>query len=293
MEDGLPPRVAGLRHGNPDIELESKNLVNKPIDRDRLLELAVALARVAGTTALEMRSDVLGSVETKSSPTDLVTVADATAEQIIVNGIRAERPGDAIVGEEGTSRDGTTGITWQVDPIDGTTNFVYDLPAWSVSIAVASPGHTEVGVVYNPVNDELYTAVRGRGAFLNGRPVAVNDQSDLALSLIGTGFSSQSEIRKVQAGIAATVLPEIRDYRRFGSAALDLCAVACGRVDGFYESGLNVWDYAAGALMVEEAGGVCRHLPANEHHGAWLVAAPPLLVDQLQELVEKGLGDLD
>lgn len=261
-------------------------------DFGNLLELAVALARVAGNAARDMRSEVLSSIETKSSPTDLVTRADAAAEQIIVDGIGSERPDDAIVGEEGTSRDGTTGITWQVDPIDGTTNFVYGLRAWSVSIAVATEHHTEVGVVYNPVNDELYTALRGGGAFLNGRPVEVNHQSDLALSLIGTGFSPHSGIRRVQADIATSVLPRIRDYRRFGSAALDLCAVACGRIDGFYETGLNIWDYAAGKLMIEEAGGICRLLPANNHHGEWLVAAPPELVDPLQDLVDKALDEL-
>jgi len=266
--------------------------VNSAVNRDRLLELAVALARVAGDTARDTRSEVLTSIETKSSPTDLVTKADAAAEQIIVDGIRSERPHDAIVGEEGTNRGGTTGITWHVDPIDGTTNFVYDIPAWSVSIAVASADHTEVGVVYNPVNNELYTAIRGGGAFLNGRRVEVNDQADLALSLIGTGFSPHSGVRRVQAGVATSVLPRIRDYRRFGSAALDLCAVACGRIDGFYETGLNIWDYAAGKLMVEEAGGTCRLLPPNDHHGAWLVAAPPQLVDPLQDLVEKALGEL-
>ncbi len=262
------------------------------VDSDRLLELAVALARVAGDKAREMRSGVLSSVETKSSPTDLVTEADAAAEQIIVDGIRSERPHDAIVGEEGSSHDGTTGITWLVDPIDGTTNFVYGLPAWSVSIAVATAEYTEVGVVYNPVLNELYTAIRGGGASLNGRSVEVTNQGDLSLSLIGTGFSPHSGIRRVQAGIATSVLPRIRDYRRFGSAALDLCAVACGRIDGFYETGLNVWDYSAGKLIVEEAGGACRLLPPNDHHGAWLVAAPPQLVDPLQDLVEKALEDL-
>lgn len=260
--------------------------------RGRLLELAVDVARVAGDTAFDMRSEVLSSVQTKSSPTDLVTKADAAAEQIIVDGIRSARPDDAIVGEEGASRNGTTGLTWHVDPIDGTTNFVYGLPAWSVSIAVATADHTEVGVVYNPVINELYTAIRGAGAHLNGRPVRVTDQGDLSLSLIGTGFSPHSGIRRVQAGIATSVLPRIRDYRRFGSAALDLCAVASGRIDGFYETGLNIWDYAAGKLMVEEAGGICRILPPNDHHGAWLVAAPPELVDPLQNLVEKALQDL-
>ncbi len=262
------------------------------IDRGDLLELAVTLARVAGDTARDMRSEVLASVETKSSPTDLVTRADAAAEQIIVEGIETARPDDAVFGEEGTTRTGSSGVTWHIDPIDGTTNFVYDLPAWSVSIAVAVDDRTEVGVVYNPVIDELYTAVRGGGAFLNGQPIEVGGCSDLALSLIGTGFSSHSHIRRIQAGIATSVLPRIRDYRRFGSAALDLCAVACGRIDGYYETGLNVWDYAAGALLVEEAGGVVRLLPANDHHGEWLVAAPPTLAGPLQELVEKGLSDL-
>ena len=261
-------------------------------DRDLLLEKAVSLARVAGDQAYDMRSEVLASVETKSSPTDLVTRADEAAEQIIVEGIRSGRPEDAIEGEEGSSRRGTSGFTWHIDPIDGTTNFVYDIPAWSVSIAVSSPSGTEVGVVYNPVNNELYTATRGGGAFLNGHPIEVGDQQQLSLSLIGTGFSPHSDIRRVQAAIATTVLPRIRDYRRFGSAALDLCAVACGRLDGFYETGLNIWDYAAGKLMVEEAEGICRLLPPPAHHGPWLVAASARLVDPLQGLVEKALDEI-
>ena len=289
MEDGRPPGVEPIERR---LRLPGRRLVTPRLDRSELLDLAVFLARVAGDTARGMRAEALASVETKASPTDLVTRADAAAEQIIVDGIVSARPGDAIVGEEGTARSGETSITWHVDPIDGTTNFVYDIPAWSVSIAAASPGQTEIGVVYSPVADELYTAVRGGGAFLNGRPLTVSDQTDLALSLIGTGFSPHSRIRRVQAGIATTVLPRIRDYRRFGSAALDLCAVAAGRIDGFYETGLNVWDYAAGKLMVEEAGGVCHLCPPNDHHGEWLVAAPVPLADQLRELVEKGLGDL-
>ncbi len=262
-------------------------------ERDRLFELAVGLARKAGGAARDMREGALDTVTTKSSPTDLVTAADSAAERIIVDGIRSQRPDDAIVGEEGTSTDGTNGITWHIDPIDGTTNYVYGIPAWSVSIAVTSDDLAEVGVVYNPINDELYTAARGRGAHLNDRRITVSDRNDLALSLIGTGFSPHSDIRRVQGKIATTVLPEIRDYRRFGSAALDLCAVAAGRIDGFYETGLNVWDYAAGKLIIEEAGGVCRLRPPNDHHGQWLVAAPSQLVDALQELVEKALGDLD
>ncbi len=262
------------------------------LDYDQLLELAVGLARNAGAVARDMRTEAITSVATKSSPNDLVTKADDAAERIVVDGIIAARPTDAVVGEEGTSRDGSTGITWYVDPIDGTTNYVYGIPAYSVSIAIDVDDRTEIGVVYNPVSDELYTARRGAGSHLNGRPITVNDHDDLAVSLIGTGFSPRPALRNIQAGIALDVLPRIRDYRRFGSAALDLCSVAAGRLDGFYEAGLNVWDYAAGRLLVTEAGGVCRLLPAADRHGPWLVAGPPLLVDRLQDVVQSAVRRL-
>ena len=255
-------------------------------DLGRLLELAVKLAREAGQAVIGMRSGAVTTATTKSSPTDPVTAADAAAERIIVDGIVGRRPTDGIVSEEGADRSGHSSVVWFVDPIDGTTNYLYGIPAYSVSIAAAIDGITSIGVVLNPVTDELFTAVIGGGAHLNGRPLAVNTQTELDTALVGTGFGYRSDRRLVQAEILRTVLPRIRDIRRFGSAALDLCAVAAGRIDGYYESGLNVWDYGAGQLIVEEAGGVCRVVAPNGHEPEWLFAAGPALVDPLQHLVE-------
>ena len=199
---------------------------------------------------------------TKSSTTDLVTVHDRAAEEAIVAGLGAARPDDAIVGEEGTNRAGTSGISWFVDPIDGTTNFVYDLPLWSTSIAATDAEGALVGAVYAPALGELFAAARGRGATLDGRPIGCSDRTEVALALVGTGFSYLPERRRQQAALVAEVIGAVRDVRRLGSAALDLCFVAAGRYDAYFETGLNSWDAAAGELIAREAG--CR---SRQLHG--------------------------
>lgn len=257
-------------------------------DLGELSALATSLARKAGDAVIALRDGAVAGATTKSSPTDPVTEADRAAERIVVDGITSARPDDAIVGEEGTEQTGTSGLEWSIDPIDGTTNYVYGIPAYAVSIAVGDDSGTLCGSVYNPVNDELFEAVRGSGATLNGQPLRVNGPVDLDAALIATGFGYLAERRRLQAAVVAGLLPEIRDIRRFGSAALDLCALACGRVDAYYEVGLNVWDFAAGALVATEAGAICTDLSGGAASPEYLVAASPalhpILTDRLRAL---------
>jgi len=261
-----------------------------------LLNLARDLAREAGRIIVEMRAAAVGSATTKSSPTDAVTDADRAAEAIVVDGIHRARPDDRVVGEEGTDRAGTSGLVWYVDPIDGTTNYPYGIPAYSVSIAVGRDGGPVLGgAVYNPVTDELFAATRGAGATLNGRTIATSAQTDLAATLVATGFGYRAERRRAQASLLVELLPAVRDIRRFGSAALDLCAVAAGRVDAYYEAGLNVWDFAAGWLIATEAGAVCDDLRGGPPGSGFLLAAAPgihgVLADRLRALGADELPD--
>lgn len=226
-------------------------------DRAALLSLAERLAREAGTMALRgRRSGEMLRSDTKSTPTDVVTEYDRASEALIVAGLRSARPHDAIIGEEGTDTPGDSGIEWLIDPIDGTTNFLYDLPGWGVSIAARSEVDTEVGVVFVPTTGEMFTAARGGGAFLGGQPIRCSATTDLSAALVATGFGYRPERRAAQARRLEVLLPRVRDLRRFGAAAPDLCYVAAGRVDAYYEEWLNAWDLAAGELIAREAG--CR-----------------------------------
>ena len=263
-------------------------LADVDVDIDQLAELAASLARRAGEVVVDLREAAVASATTKSSPTDPVTEADRAAEAIVVDGILAARPDDGIVGEEGTERLGRSGVDWSIDPIDGTTNYLYGIPAYGVSIAVGDATGTRCGVVYNPVTGELFQARRGAGATLNGKPIGVAPPVELGSALVATGFGYLAERRLAQASVVAGLLPEVRDIRRFGSAALDLCAVACGRVDAYYELGLNDWDFAAGSLIAREAGARCTDLSGGEPSSEFLVAASPglhpVLVDRLLAL---------
>jgi len=193
---------------------------------------------------------------TKSSTSDVVTEIDTWAEEEIVRRITDQRPNDGLIGEEGTSTAGTTGVVWVIDPIDGTTNFLYDIPGYGISIAVQVDATTVAGAVFDPVRLELFSASIGQGATRNGERISVSAAAELSTALIVTGFSYQAERRREQAVVLETVLPSVRDIRRLGGAALDLCAVACGRVDASYERGLSRWDSAAGALIAQEAGAI-------------------------------------
>ena len=244
-----------------------------------LRSLAEELAVAAGRLALDGRRSLgIGhstAHTTKSTPTDPVTEFDRAAEALIVGELRARRPDDAIVGEEGASDPGTSGLEWHLDPIDGTANFVYDLPTWCTSVAVVDADGSLAGAVYAPVTDELFSAHRGGGATRNGRSVTVSGADRLERAMIATGFSYQAERRAVQAARVAGLLPQVRDIRRFGSAALDLCMVACGRVDAYVEEHLNSWDLAAGVLIAAEAGAVTTSLDGGAvHPGSVAVASP-------------------
>jgi myo-inositol-1(or 4)-monophosphatase len=220
---------------------------------DQLLDLATRMAQAAGTLIAEALHRPR-TLDVKSSATDLVTEMDRAAEDLIVGMIDAERPGDGILGEEGTSRPSTTGVRWVIDPIDGTTNYVYRHPFFSVSIGCERDGQTVAGAVSVPMLGELYTGVLGGGAFRNGEPIRVSNETDLHRALVGVGFGYKPEYRAVQGARAAALISRIREIRRGGSAAIDLCFVADGRLDAYYEDGLNPWDESAGLLIASEAG---------------------------------------
>ncbi|HTW08693.1 MAG TPA: inositol monophosphatase family protein [Acidimicrobiales bacterium] len=234
---------------------------------DLLTELSDVALRTASAAARlleEYSHAVTHDVSTKSSPTDLVSEADRASEARIFADLRSARPNDSVLGEEGAAHDGTSGISWVADPLDGTTNFVFGIPAFAVSLAALWDGRPVVGVVVDPSRKETWTATRGRGTTLNGSPCHVaSGRSQLSTALVATGFGYRVERRAEQAALLPRLLPAVRDIRRFGSAALDLCWVACGRYDAYYESHLNEWDWAAGRVICEEAGGVVERLPGE------------------------------
>ncbi len=250
-----------------------------------LRNLGVRLAREAGQLALSMRDTVVLSTETKSSSVDLVTAADKAAEALIIDGILAARPDDGILGEEGGERASTSGVRWIIDPIDGTTNFVYNVPAYGVSIAVEQDGVVVAGIVYQPSTDTMYEAVLGQGAHKDGEHLSINSPVDLASSLVATGFGYLADRREGQAEVLVKLLPRVRDIRRFGSAALDLCFLADGQVDAYYERGLNHWDMAAGLLIASEAGAAIGDLRGSQPTTDFALAAPPKLFDELRDLL--------
>ena len=223
-----------------------------------VLELAVSLARAAGKIQREHYATEL-DIRTKSAPVDLVTDVDESCEALIVSTLEAERPEDAILAEEGGERHrGETAWRWVIDPLDGTTNYAHGYPRFCVSIGVEFEGARTVGVVYDPLMDELYHAVVGRGAFLNGRQIHVSEETALDRALLATGFAyDRRKSEQDNLDEFAAFLKAARALRRDGSAALDLCYVAAGRLDGFWEFKLAPWDVAAGYLIVEEAGGRC------------------------------------
>ncbi len=251
-----------------------------------LLALAVDVARDAGRLLLRGRRT--GTVEaeaTKSSPTDIVTALDRASEELVGARLRDARPGDGILGEEGADESGTTGVRWVVDPLDGTVNFLYDLPNWAVSIAAEVGGETVAGVVHAPAMGLTYTAARGGGAYLDGTALTGSKVTTLAGALVATGFGYTAERRRAQAAVLARVLPVVRDIRRMGAASLDLCAAAAGRLDAYYERGLHPWDHAAGGLVATEAGLRLGGLGGRGPSEDLVVAAPPALFGPLVDLL--------
>ena len=251
-----------------------------PPDPAVLLDLAVATAREAAELVAAGRASAADRVDVKSSPVDVVTAVDTASEELIVGRLLASRPDDGVLGEEGADRAGTSGVRWVVDPIDGTVNFLYGLPAYAVSIAAEVDGAVVAGAVLNVATGELFTATAGGGAFLHApgaAPVRLTGSApaSLAQALVATGFGYQVEQRRAQGAVVAELLPQVRDIRRFGSAALDLCAVGAGRVDAYYELNLNPWDHAAGALVAAEAGVVVTGLDGRPFAEPMAVAVAP------------------
>jgi myo-inositol-1(or 4)-monophosphatase len=253
-----------------------------PPDPEALLTLAVGVTARAVELLLDgVRRDRV-TVETKSTATDMVSEMDRASEALIVGALLAARPDDGIVAEEGSARHGTTGIRWVVDPLDGTTNYLYDHPGWCVSVAAEDAAGVAVGVVADAVHHEVFTAVRGGGARRNGQPIAPSGRDDLATALVGTGFGYGADRRAAQGGVLAGLLPRVRDIRRMGAAAVDLCSVACGRLDGFFERGLAWWDLAAGSLIASEAGAEVSALDGGPLRAGSVFAATPGIAASLR-----------
>jgi myo-inositol-1(or 4)-monophosphatase len=251
-----------------------------------LVTLAEAVAREAGQLVRSRRMEQAITVfGTKTSPTDIVTESDYASEALIRERLLSARPTDGFLGEEGNSIAGSSGVLWIVDPIDGTVNYFYDIPAYAVSIAAFFGDAVIAGVVHAPAIGETWTAIHGGGAFLNGHQIVASDCAELSQALIGTGFSYDATRRAAQARVLSELLPQVRDIRRMGSAALDLCHVASGRLDGYYEHGLAPWDRAAGALVAREAGALLSGPDGLVRSDEITVAAGPALYSQLSALL--------
>jgi myo-inositol-1(or 4)-monophosphatase len=260
-----------------------------------MLALAVDVAQEAGRLVRERRDavDRMAVTATKSTPTDVVTESDTASEALIRDRLLTARPDDGLLGEEGASVPGRSGVTWVVDPIDGTVNYLYGLPQYAVSIAAQVDGSTVVGVVHNPSSGQTWTAIRGHGAALDGRAIAESGCDRLDRALVATGFGYAARRRARQAEVLQHVLPKVRDIRRLGAASLDLCAVAIGVVDAFYERGLAPWDLAAGGLVAQEAGAVVAGLRGRAAGPELVIAAGPALFPALHDLLEPLGADRD
>jgi len=258
-----------------------------------LLEIARSIALEAGALAKRRRSEGVEVAASKSSPEDVVTHADREAEALIRQRLAEVRPRDGFFGEESGAERGTSGLTWVVDPIDGTVNFLYGIPQWAISIAVVE-GEPEpttwralAGCVFAPATDEVFTATAGGGAFRNGEAIAASPASDLSQALVATGFSYSADRRGQQAAVVSGLITRVRDIRRIGSAALDLCYVGAGRVDAYYERGLNPWDMAAGALVAAEAGARVTGWNGAPAGREFLLAGAPGIVEGLEKVLRE------
>jgi myo-inositol-1(or 4)-monophosphatase len=250
-----------------------------------LVELARTLAAGAAELIVAGRRAGLTGVSTKSSATDMVTEYDRRSERYIVERLHEMRPDDALVGEEGTSTTGTTGLTWLIDPIDGTTNYLYGLAGYAVSVAVADGHGPLAGAVAIPALGELFSAARGHGARCNDAPVRCSTTVELATALVATGFSYQRQRRRAQAVRVAGLIDQVRDIRRIGAAAGDLCYCAAGRVDIYFEEHLNPWDLAAGEIIAREAGCRVGDLRGGPVRADSVLVAPPALFEPMVELL--------
>jgi myo-inositol-1(or 4)-monophosphatase len=259
-----------------------------------LVDLATEAAQKAADLLLDGLDRARATVETKSTATDMVSEMDRASEQLIVSTLLAARPDDGLVGEEGSDSPGTSGLRWVIDPLDGTTNYLYGHPGWAVSIAAEDDAGVVAGVVIDPMHSDVFTASRGGGARRNGREIACSRLDDVSTALVATGFGYAADRRRAQAEVLVELLPRIRDIRRMGAAAVDLCSVACGRVDAYFERGLAWWDLAAGGLVAVEAGALLSAIdggPAGSDAGS-IVSAGPGLFTTLRELL-RSLGAHD
>ncbi len=250
-----------------------------------LMNLAARIARRAGDLVIEGRRHGNLAADTKSSATDMVTKWDRISEATIVEALRTNRPDDGIVGEEGTDVSSRSGVSWLIDPIDGTTNFLYGLSGYAVSIAAVDEKGSLAGVVYLPATRELFAAARGHGSWLGGRRLTCSNQSDPSTALIGTGFSYAANSRAAQGERIARLLPRVRDIRRLGAAAPDLCFVADGRIDAYFEENLSPWDLAAGILVATEAGAIASDFSGGPPRPAEVLVAAPSLHAHLVRLL--------
>jgi myo-inositol-1(or 4)-monophosphatase len=255
-------------------------------DLQPILVLAIELAKRAAEVHADGRRGGL-RVDEKGSPFNLVTEVDRAAERLITEGIVAARPGDEILGEEGAARRGTSGVRWIVDPLDGTANYVYGYPAHAVSIGVEVAGEPAVGVVFDTGRDILYAAARGGPATANGESIRATTKDDVGTAMVATGFSFDPALRVAQAEVVAELMGAIRDIRRSGAASIDLCALATGTVDAYYEGALAPWDVAGGIVIAQAAGarvlrGVGRGLP-----GVGVIGANPELLDRLASVLRE------
>jgi len=253
---------------------------------EELLEIARRAADAAAAELLPRFGGPASGVASKSSSTDLVSDADRAAEAAIRRVLAAARPDDALLAEEGGSAEGTSGVRWIVDPLDGTTNYLWGIPHWAVSIAAVGPDGGLAAVVLDPCAGESFAAGRGLGAWLEDRPMRVNRPASMAEALVGTGFNYSAAERGRQSEVLTRVMPLVRDIRQFGAASLDLAWTAAGRLDAFFERGLERWDWAAGALLITEAGGAVQVLDAEPPRPAGVVAAHPEVVDAVRRLFE-------
>jgi myo-inositol-1(or 4)-monophosphatase len=278
---------------SPDASLDSYNkLISDPN-----LELAMSIALGTGKLLLD-RPDNL-QVETKSTATDIVTLMDQRAEAFIVAQLNENRPNDAILGEEGANHAGTSGFQWVIDPIDGTVNYLHRVPFWCVSIGLVeeNTGQALAGVVYAPVLDQMYISSRGLGSWVIDAGVAqelvVSSCSDLSQAIVGTGFGYSTSRRASQARVLQSVLPNVADIRRLGSCAIDLCLVAAGVLDAYYERGVNAWDHAAGELIAREAGALSTGLFGNAIGNDMVVVANPAIHGDLVAILEANHAERD
>jgi myo-inositol-1(or 4)-monophosphatase len=253
-----------------------------------LLELAEQIAKKAGELLMSRPTNF--ELDQKSGVLDFATQMDHESEKLIVSEILAARPDDSIIGEEGANRKGSSGYTWVIDPIDGTVNYLYGIPGWCISIAIKDEVSYLVGVVHVPSFAMTWSARRGGGATCNGKPLRCNEPVELNRALIATGFAYDIERRKPQAKFIAELLPQIRDVRRMGACAVDICMVASGSVDAHFEAGVNEWDYAAAGLIASEAGAKFSYLK-----GIWdgekyfvLTAGPSLFASLAKALAPHG-----